>query len=171
MRRLALVLVAVVGCGDEPKAKPVATRTPVPTATAAASASPASVELLNLLRDQTQDRARLCEPAGEVPAPAVAAVNCDYDATAQGSWLQFESHEAMLEYFNDVRATSLPIRGSECSFRRWRRGTRPEGRAFFGRDGRRKVLIWTNDSDRIVGEIRATGSRADEVCAIWRVRS
>ncbi len=79
MRRLALVLVAVVGCGGEPEPRPVAAKTPVPTATAAPSASPASVELLTLLRDATQDRARLCEPAAKVAAPATAAVSCDYD--------------------------------------------------------------------------------------------
>ena len=106
-----------------------------------------------------------------MPAPATAAVACDYDAGAEGGWLQFATHEDMLEHFNQVRGATVPIRGTECSIWRWARGTRPEGRIWFGRDGRRTVLIWTNDSDRIVGTIRATGSRPDEVCAIWRVRS
>ncbi len=171
MRRLALVLVAVVGCGGEPEPRPVAVKTPVPTATAAPSVSPASVELLTLLRDATQDRARLYEAAGKVPAPATAAVSCDCDAGAEGGWLQFATHEDMLEHFNRVRGATTPIRGTECSIGRWARGTRPEGRIWFGREGRRTVLIWTNDNDRIVGTIRATGSRAEEVCAIWRVRS
>ena len=158
------------GAAASRSARPVAAKTPVPTATAAPSASPASVELLTLLRDATQDRARLCEPAGE---GAGAGDRRRVLRLRRGRRRRMAAVRDARGHARALRpgapGAARPIRGTECSIRRWARGTRPEGRIWFGRDGRRTVLIWTNDSDRIVGTIRSTGSRPDEVCAIWRV--
>src|SRR4051794_39873503 len=154
------VLAAVAGCGgrEEPKrAAGAPTASPSPTATPTVNpvsgAERAKATLQNFLQEETQDGSGHCVPADEVARTAIAEVKCDYRDGPRGVYVLFKTRKAMRAYFNLVRATSAPIAGQPCSFRTWRRNGSTQGRFGLLRLGARKVAIWTDDSERVVGVI------------------
>jgi hypothetical protein len=189
MRRLALfAVVLLAGCGGAGKPKRAASRptstpspTPaltVPAATATPVATPANpraqAKLLRLLKEHAQDGGRQCLASEARPRGATAALTCDYDGDSVGSYALFRTTSAMRSYFARTRAAK-PIRRGACSrgtvwWRGRRKGTSYEGRISFGLAGGRKVLIWSDNSELVVGVIRARTASNAEMCAIWRTR-
>ena len=163
MRFLVLAgVLLVAGCGGE-ATKPAAVRTatatppPVPTATPTppqAGDARAQERLLSWLQDETYARGRQCSPAGKLPGKAIAAMDCEYDGMSDGAYLLFKTRAGMRAYF-DRKRVGRPIDKTECSYRDWYRAKRRQGRLAFVRVGAGKVVVWTDDSERIVGIIEA----------------
>jgi hypothetical protein len=170
------MLGALAACGEQAP-KPVAS-TPMRTATPSASPAPvkkagpaerAKAKLENYLTENTQDKNRYCVPADEIPKDAIAAVNCDYRDSPQGSYLLFKSKSKMADYFDLVSAASKPIRGTKCSSDTWGRGTKEYvGKLGLYTLGARTVLIWTDDDARVLGTIRSKTASPRTICGLWR---
>jgi hypothetical protein len=184
VRRLPAVLALVVlaGCGGEPKrvvSTPTATATHTPAPTATATPKPAGSQraqerLTRFLSTEAQDRGRICSVAGELPGAAIAASDCDYDGDSEGSYLLFESRSDMRAAFNRLRRGGKTIHG-QCEGPYWYRHSRGKDRvegplAFVRLDGE-KLMVWGDDSRRVLGTIRAKNAPVKEMCSIWKTRA
>jgi hypothetical protein len=144
----------------------------VPTVTATlqpAGGQQARERLTRILSEDALDAGRICSLAGDLPSPAIAAVDCHYDGDSQGRYLLFESRADQKAFFARPRRGGEQIRGTACSGPYWRRGRnrRTSGRLAFVRlTGGRNVLIWADDSRRLPGDIRASSPPAREMCTI-----
>ena len=110
--------------------------------------------------------------AGELPGTAIAAADCDYDGESHGTYRLYKTRADMRSAFARLARGARPIKGASCSGPYWSRGKnkRTEGRLAFVRDGGKKVLLWADDSERVLGVLRAGTAASDEVCAIWETR-
>jgi hypothetical protein len=169
----------LAGCGEQTKrvaATPTPTRATVTTATATpepAGDQQAGERLARIRSEDALDRGRICSPAADLPDPAIAAVGCGYDGDSEGRYLLFESRADQEVLFPRPRRGGKQIRGPACSGPHWRRGRnrRTEVRLALVRlTGGRNVLIWADDSQRLLGDIPAGSPPARETCTIWETR-
>jgi|tagenome__1003787_1003787.scaffolds.fasta_scaffold20736848_2 hypothetical protein len=173
------MLGVLTGCGETTKQAAVTstpTRTAVPTATATpppAGGRQAQERLAKILSDDALDRGRICRPSGDLPTPAIAASDCDYDGDSKGAYLLYKSRADMQKSFTKLRRGGKKISGTACSGASWRRGTnatRSKGRLAFVRLDGGTLLLWGDDSRRLLGVLRATSAPVREVCSIWKTR-
>jgi hypothetical protein len=177
---VAVLFVAIAGCGgsDPPKraaVTPTPTPSPSPAASPAVVVEPASAKeraegaLRDFVLEHTQEGGRLCVPDDTPPRTSIAAENCDFRGSPQGSFVLFKTRKAMRAYYTLVRAAAAPIPGTECSGPTWyRRKSHVEGKLHLGKLGARTVLIWSDDSERVVGTIRTKTASTKRICGLWR---
>jgi hypothetical protein len=144
VRSLVAVLEVGVlaGCGEQTKR---VAATPTPTRTTVTTPEPAGGQqalerLARILSEEPLDRGRICSPAPDLPDPAIAAVDCDYDGDSQGRHLLFQSRADQKAFRARPRRSGKHIRGTACSGR------------------------------RLPGDIRASSPPAREMCTIWETR-
>src|SRR4051794_24352522 len=125
------MLGVLTGCGETTKQAAVTstpTRTAVPTATATpppAGGRQAQERLAKILSDDALDRGRISRPSGDLPTPAIAASDCDYDGDSKGAYLLYKSRADMQKSFTKLRRGGKKISGTACSGASWRQPAAP----------------------------------------------
>jgi hypothetical protein len=153
---IVIAFVRVLGASDEPPP-------PIATATATPATTPTATPVDPLLA-YVRSRLRGCRLI------ASGRARCTLPGGYDARFSRFRTGRALRAYFRTLRRGRPARIGSCAPDGRWWKADTPktvEGKLIGRRVGRRLVLAWTDDDDRVAAFATATPKRAKQLCRAW----